>query len=814
MVRLEKDGDEREVSVRIRVRSRPVGGSDWTYEKELVIRNSTRDPFYYEHKWALSSRVPQEMQITRLTEESLVPEKMDRVQLVAIQGIRPEYWNNFDQPLCLVGIQIKASYQLSGGLDSYNAIAQRICLDWDYEEEEWVERATRNPASLSRLALQGPQNAKPKTDDEVDLETLQDWHDFCRIKSLQYDRVHDFEASLEDTLVVLASAGRASPRHDGTKWTWVLDRPQTVVIDEFNARNSRSFRWETTYSDPPHAFRVPFLDRTNDYQGAERIIPWPGVVAEDITITEQLDLAGKTNPDEIWIEARRRMHEARYRTTTYQLITDSVTRPAVRGSLVMLNQDVLQRSQKAARVIDVQGSLVVLDDIVEMDSGTSYAIRWRWYADAEDAIGESTVRQVMTIDGESRTVSLLDDARLPAIGAVVHFGPLISESLPVVVKSVEPGEDMTSIYTFIATSDLIDDDTDAEIPPEWSGRVGTELTGLPDEPGIPTITRILSGRNTGDQDGLLVFVVDNQESDVEAVEFDVDHRLFGDTIWGTVTIAAADNGAEITGYTNGDAVEVRARGRSIEGTYGLYTDIIDVVIGEDDGGVPADLPAESIEATGGMGMAVIRGVTGDDLATVYIQIYRSLSDDPGDIDRDADAVGEPFLVTPETAWAYTDGDPSRTNLIFRADFSSGKGWTKGTGWTVADGVASHAAGTESNISRSASLTNNRWYRFKVEVEDYVAGEVWPRLFGGTAVNGANITANGVALDRFENPTGAGNDTFAMRASDDFDGSIDDLVLYKETAACIDQGTWYYFAEPQNASGVPGNLAGPYQVTII
>lgn len=813
MVRIEQKGDEREIQVGIRIRAREIGTGTWTYDETITIRNKTRDPFYVEHDWRLGSRsVRYEVDVTRLSEDSEKPEKIDRVQFVALQSVRPEYWDNFDDDLALVAIRIKASNQLTGALDSYNCLASRICLDWNAGTETWVQRETRNPASLSRWVLQGAANAKGYSNSEIDLETLQDWHEFCDDKGLSYDRIHDFEGSIEDALVAIAAAGRASPRFDGTKWSWVIDRPKIIVADQFNARNSRSFRWDTAYGDPPHALRVPFLDRTNGYQSAERIVPWPGYTG-DITITEQLDLPGKTDPDEIWIEARRRMHEARYRTTTYQLITDSVTRPAVRGDLVMLNQDVLARLTKAARVVAVSGMTVALDDVIEMVDGTTHAIRWRWYADAGDAVGESTVRQVYTVPGDSWAVTISTGDRVPVAGDIVHFGPLATESLPVIVKSIEAGENMTSVYTLIATSDLIDADTDAEVPPAWSGRVGSELEGLPTEPYAPVIERVLTGRTgTGEAGGLEVRVVPNPDEDVDIKSYDIDHREFGDVSWTTVTLAASAGGKDISGYASGDVVQIRARAKSIDNDYGPYSDVTTVTIGSDDGTEPAALPEDSIAVTGGLGWALIEGATGDDDATVRIQIYRTASSDPGALDRVADAVGDPFDVGLEAAWSYTDGDPSRKNLLRNPAFSSSKGWTTGGGWSIGDGVAVHAPGSGGSVSRAVTLVSGKTYRISVDVDARTAGDVTPRLTGGTAVDGAAISANGQALGSVV--AVGGNDTFSVLASSDFDGEIDDLVVYRQTAACIDQGTWYYWAEPQNGSGRPGPMAGPFATIII
>lgn len=92
-----------------------------------------------------------------------------------------------------------------------------------------------------------------------------------------------------------------------------------------------------------------------------------------------------------------------------------------------------------------------------------------------------------------------------------------------------------------------------------------------------------------------------------------------------------------------------------------------------------------------------------------------------------------------------------------------------------------------------------------------AGSVQALLLGGSDRPGTAVAANGLARDRIQAATG--NDTFALRASADFDGSIDDVVAYLETSACLSAGTHHVWIEPQTADGVRGPISGPYTLEI-
>ena len=154
-------------------------------------------------------------------------QRTGRSQWSVLRSFRPEYPINFDAPLAVSAIRIRATGQLNGTLDEYNCDAFCICPDWDAASGTWIERETQNPASLFRHVLTGPAGAYPLTVDEVD--ALGDWHAYCVANGLTYNRIHDYEASVLDVLSDIAAAGRASPHDKGDRWGVVVDRALDTV---------------------------------------------------------------------------------------------------------------------------------------------------------------------------------------------------------------------------------------------------------------------------------------------------------------------------------------------------------------------------------------------------------------------------------------------------------------------------------------------------------------------------------------------------------------------------------------------------------
>ncbi len=61
---------------------------------------------------------------------------------------------------------------------------------------------------------------------------------------------------------------------------------------------------------------------------------------------------------------------------------------------------------------------------------------------------------------------------------------------------------------------------------------------------------------------------------------------------------------------------------------------------------------------------------------------------------------------------------------------------------------------------------------------------------------------------------SGNTSVGFNESSTFDGSVDNLIMFPQTADCAPQGVWDYYAVPVNGSGIMGLQSGPLTVTIV
>lgn len=788
----------------VRIRARLNGVGAWTDVTTIDLTAKKTESFLRQHTWELPSRGRWQIEVTRISDEDVRTTVADTINLAAIQSIRPEYPINLDKPLALVAVRVRATRQLNGGLDAFNALVERegqIHLN-----NAWSTGYGRTPATAFLAALMGPQNPYAVSEAGIDMDLIADWHDWCVLKGMKYDRVHDAPETLGEMLTAICAAGRATPRHDGVKWGVVIDRPETLVIDHINPRNSDQFGWSRGYFDPPDGIRVRFLDETNNYEEAERIVPRPGFTG-DVEIAENLELPGKTDPAEIWIAARRRMYELMYRPDSFSAMQSGAVRVATRGDLVMGSFDVLTRTQLAARVKSVRGSLADLDEDIIIPEG--YGMRFRVYEDDEDVIGTSLVRGIAATVEPTRAVRLTGTGAMPRVGEAVHIGPMDTESMALRVRGIEAAEDFQSRLIMVAAAPEIDTMLDAEDVPEWDGRVGVEVEGIVLSLAAPVFQSVSTGQvGTGDPGGLTVVLGPGAGTTAQLTSYQLDHRLAGTEPWTTIDIPSAGAGVSIDDYSAGNDVELQARAFSFA-TPGDVSAIATVTIGANDPAVPGSLNAQAITIIGSLGHATISVSVPTVDAPSQIQIYRA----PFGValDRDTHAVGTPLPVSPGGAVSYNDGDATRSNLISGGSFDSGASFTLGIDWAVASGKATHTPSSAGAISQALTLNAGTSYRMVVTALDVVAGTITPRLTGGTVVSGTALSTNGTALDRLT--ALSGNTAFELQASSDFDGSVDNLILFAETPTCLAAGGWSYWIEPQNSENIAGPVSGPVSVTI-
>jgi len=260
-----------------------------------------------------------------------------------------------------------------------------------------------------------------------------------------FGHVYDYRSSVESVLRDIASAGRASPAYvDGT-FSVVQDKVQTVPVQHFTPRNSWGYEGSKIFSDIPHAFRVQFLNIINDWREDERIVYDDGYHAGNATLFEMLPLVGIVTPQLAYKHARYHLATARLRPEVHTFSTDVENIVCTRGDLIKFSHDVPLFGVASGRVkaiTEAAGELtyITMDSIMPMVGGNDYAIRIR------KANGDTVVHNIVTNAGNQTVLELETPAAAHgvAVGDLGQFGEQGSESVDLVVKSIEPGPNLTA----------------------------------------------------------------------------------------------------------------------------------------------------------------------------------------------------------------------------------------------------------------------------------------------------------------------------------------------------------------------------------
>tara|TARA_B100000579_G_scaffold403330_1_gene387279 strand:- start:164 stop:2980 length:2817 start_codon:yes stop_codon:yes gene_type:complete len=113
---------------------------------------------------------------------------------------------------------------------------------------------------------------------------------------------------------------------------------------------------------------------------------------------------------------------------------------------------------------------------------------------------------------------------------------------------------------------------------------------------------------------------------------------------------------------------------------------------------------------------------------------------------------------------------SDTELVTNGDFDTDTGWTKNSGWTIANGKATKNSGDANYMT--ADFTGNGTFEITFTVSDYVSGNVTLRV--GTGFSSNTRTANGTYTETIDKDSA----TFGFFGSGEF--SIDNVSVKEVT----------------------------------
>ncbi|MGO8211827.1 host specificity factor TipJ family phage tail protein [Rhizobium ruizarguesonis] len=459
-----KNGEKVNYTVGAEVQFARAGSGVWTSVGNVVLTTNSTQAVRRTLTWAVDSG-QYDVRVAKFTTDYVGDDTVsEAVYFSALRGRRRVNAINFPKPLSVIAMRIKATNELSGVVDKLNLLASPRIRGWN--GATWAaNQITSNPADHFRHVLQGNANARPVSDALIDIDGLQEWHDFCASKGFTFNIVATDQQSVFDQLQQIAAAGRAAVSLRDGKWGVVWDVADSPIVQHFTPRNSWDFSSTRAYADLPHGFRVSFINKDNGYLNDERVVYDDGYTEANATKFEGLDFSGVVDKGLIWKHGRYHLAQLRLQRESYSLTTDFENLVCTRGDRVRVNHDTVLWGLGSGRVSQVSASpdTVTIDDTFPMEAGKTYSMRFR----LED--GSSIVREVSGVDGEFRTFTLVGSGSLPARGDLTLFGENGLESVVLRVKGVTAQADLTAKIELVDDAPGILQADTGEIPPFETG---------------------------------------------------------------------------------------------------------------------------------------------------------------------------------------------------------------------------------------------------------------------------------------------------------------------------------------------------------
>ena len=334
----------------------------------------------------------------------------------------------------LIGLRIKATNQLSGGIPNVNWRQIRNTVHvFDWDTGTYVEKDAKNPiwaaydmlhnckrlyninTNVQEYVVEGvPANnfkqywdewksAAAYADEEVSMISGE------KERRFRFDAVMDTTQTRWEAAQKAATSGRATILRHGTQYGIVVDRPSNIVqvFGEGQIVKS-SFKGEySSRDDRARSVEITYNDTDNDYKNTVFMVRSPNYAnnLKKNDNTAKLSLFGVTRRSQAYREGMYLMatNERQLQTVTFG--TDIGGMVCEYGDVIGINHAVPQFGDASGRIVKAEGNTVVLDKFVELKPNKNHSIMIRLEDDSIitkkiQAVTEETNTDTITVIGE------------------------------------------------------------------------------------------------------------------------------------------------------------------------------------------------------------------------------------------------------------------------------------------------------------------------------------------------------------------------------------------------------------------------------
>lgn len=536
----------------------------------------------------------------------------NRVTLTSATSFNSEQAPLRDLPrgkLARTAIKVQSTSKANGQVDGVNALVSTMFYDWNKTSQSWTFKQTNNPASLFIYILTHPANAyrvatwgsatfAQDVQANIDIEKIKEWHNYCNPDVptannpiLAYNSVITGTQSIMDTLRDICAAGKASPIYIDGKWSVVIDKPRTHVVQHFTPHNSWGFEATKNLPRIPHAFRVTIQNEQNGYQPKEVYAYNYGYAAvagsgkQAAEIFEELQLPGVTNEIQARHLAQWHLAQLKLRPETYTINTDFEYLVCNRGDLVKVTHDVPLWGTGSGRIkaVNYETKTIQLTEKVYLLTTKTYRILVRNNNITSTPGSGSVYKTLAAVQTNGYYDSIvvqetITNSELEADNLYM-LGELNKETQELIVLSIEPSTNTSARITLTDYSPQIyTADLNSELV--FNANLTLPSTGIVENTIVsyPTILNVVSTRETSEQistgtyqtAALLTFANSADDSKMaELVQFEMvpgDEQFNNNSPTNLFIVEKQQGNIKFTGLITGKTYKVRGRYTNKAGT--------------------------------------------------------------------------------------------------------------------------------------------------------------------------------------------------------------------------------------------------------
>lgn len=431
-----------------------------------------------------------EVQVARTQKESDDTKIQDSVNWQQLRSFQPDTGDYTGQTR--MALQVRASGQFSGVVDSYSAVVSARIPVWDGVSSYNTEISS-NPAMIFLYLARGAFDGNGKAifgaglpDVQIDLAGIYEWQAWCDLHSLECNFVFDRKFTVAEMLTLVCRAGRASPTWQTGVLGVVYDEENKPPVQQFGMQNIMSGSFGVQYVTEKLADQVTvkFLNRDLDWQPDEVTVNVPNVTNPTAPI--EIELAGITSVAQAEREANLLAARQFYHKRRVTFETDIEGFVCGRGDVITLSHDLTNWGQ-SGRLISGTDTILVLDRPVTFENGTTYYISVR-HPDltfetktvVNPSVGPDVITNIITL---TAPLSMSPDADInnEPMDYIYAFDPNPTPGFKLKVVNIEATEDNRIRIACIDERDEYyahETDPTAYTPPTRYNTVPAEVTNF------------------------------------------------------------------------------------------------------------------------------------------------------------------------------------------------------------------------------------------------------------------------------------------------------------------------------------------------